>query len=364
MNWRHCTLLLLLFYSIAACVRDQIPTPEGLAAIPYNPQAYNLERPTGFPVMFIPTDNPTTIEGVNLGRQLFYDPILSLDSTMSCATCHLPVGSFTDNEATSFGVDGILGKRSSMSLLNAGYYTNGLFWDGRANTLEEQALLPVEDEVELHETWPNVIQKLQRHPSYPIAFRKAFGITDEMAITKELAAKAIAQFERSLISGNSKYDQVIRGETTFTPEEQLGWDIFFDVSDSIPDGECAHCHNEPFFTTNEYFNNGVQGADNLNDFSDLGRGLVTGNIFDNGKFRAPTLRNIALTAPYMHKGRFDTLNEVLIHYNTGGNYAENLSPLIRPLTLSGDQKNAVIAFLHTLTDTTFTQNPAYQNPFE
>ena len=156
---------------------------QDLTDIPYEPVDYELVVPCGFPTMEIPADNPLTVDGVQLGRFLFYDPILSADSTMSCASCHLPSGVFTDNLAVSTGIDGIAGTRSSMSLLNVGYFYNGLFWDGRASTLEEQALLPVEDPIEMHNTWPNVVAKLQVHENYPKMFRKAFGI-DEQNISK------------------------------------------------------------------------------------------------------------------------------------------------------------------------------------
>lgn len=358
---------------LAASCREEAPTIqpapecEPLTDIPYAPTPRQVVVPPNFPPMPIPPDNPLTEEGVALGRYLFYDPILSSDSTMSCATCHKPEFSFTDGKALSEGVSGELGTRSSMSLLNVGYFLNGLFWDGRSPNLEDQALQPVENPVELHESWPNVEQKLRRHPLYPELFRKAFGIEHTCEITKELVAKAIAQFERILVSsGRSKYDRRINGEpgVFFTESELRGFDMFFDISPEMPDAECGHCHNVPFFTTNDYFNNGIEEVEGLDDFPDKGRGEVTGNIFDNGKFRAPTLRNITLTAPYMHDGRFQTLEEVLDHYNSGGHYADNRDPLIRPLGLTEEQKADIINFLKTLEDIPFTQNPEFQNPWE
>jgi len=310
-------------------------------------------------------DNPLTIEGIFLGRKLFFDPILSADSTQACVSCHLPGGSFTDNLPISKGIDNIAGKRSSMSLLNIGYYNEGLFWDGSVSTLEEQALLPVEDPIELHDTWPNVIKKLMRHEDYPADFRRAFGITEKGEISKELAAKALAQFQRSIVSsGNSKYDRVVRKEAFFTDEEQNGFLMFFDAAVGIlPDAECGHCHNAPLFTTNEYINNGLDAVDNVDDFTDKGRGVVTGVPFDQGKFRVPTLRNISFTAPYMHDGRFQTIEEVVDHYVSGGNYADNRHPLIAPLQLDENQKQDLIAFLKTLDDPDMINNPAYQSPF-
>ncbi len=336
---------------------------QNLSLVPFNPSEYKLIIPDGFPEMEIPEDNPLTIEGVTLGRHLFYDPILSADNSMSCASCHHTQLSFTDNRAFSKGVDGQEGRRSAMSLLNLGYNRNGFFWDGRVTTLEEQAIVPVEDPIELHNNWDTLVEKIKLHTTYPLMFRKAFGIETAAEINKELVVKAIAQFERSLISsGESKFDKVKRGEAEFTPDELIGFDMFFDISPEYKDAECAHCHNVPLMTTNEYFNNGITEAYTLEDFKDKGLGAVTGDPFDVGKFRAPTLRNIELTAPYMHDGRFETLEEVIEHYNTGGKYSESVSPLIRPLKLNETEKRQLLAFLKTLTDTTFVKNPEIQAP--
>ena len=364
-------IIILSFLLVLSCKKDPIQEVPGknpstsLTHIAYNPVDYDLQIPESFQALDQPADNPLTVEGVELGRRLFFDPILSADSTMSCSSCHEPKSSFTDNLPVSTGIDNIAGKRSSMSLLNVAYYNKGLFWDGRSKTLEEQALLPVEDPIELHDRWPNVVQKLQRHSDYPQRFRKAFGIEDKKEISKELAAKAIAQFERILISsGQSRYDKVRRGELFFTDAELNGFDMFFDISPELPDAECGHCHNAPLFTTNEYFNNGIELVATLEDFPDQGLGAVSGIRSQNGKFRAPTLRNIELTAPYMHDGRFQTLEEVLDHYNSGGHLADNLDPLIRPLGLTEQQKADILAFLKTLTDPEFNNNPAFQNPFK
>lgn len=364
--WLSFSFLLLL----SACKDDDmgkvvpLPCEESLTDISYAPTAKDLTTPDYFPPLEIPVDNPMTEEGVDLGRRLFYDKILSSDSTLSCASCHNQAGNFTDNEAFSLGVTGELGGRSSMALINVGYLTNGLFWDGRAATVEQQAGMPVEDPVEMHEDWDNVEIKLQSHSTYPELFRKAFGIETKCDITRALAEKAIAQFERTLISSDAKYDKVIRGEDFFTDSELNGWDMFFDVSPDIPDAECGHCHEAPLFTTNDYFNNGIEDVDNLEGFPDLGFGGVTGNIFDNGKFRAPSLRNIMLSAPYMHDGRFETIEEVIAHYNSGGHFADNLDPLMRPLNLSPSEIDDLIAFLHTLTDMSFIDNEEYGDPFD
>ncbi|TNE66992.1 MAG: cytochrome C peroxidase [Bacteroidetes bacterium] len=367
----------------AACKKDD-PAPDNgeqdLTHIPYAPQAYTVVKPDHFPQVPIPADNPLTVDGVQLGRRLFYDPILSADSTQSCSSCHLPQGSFTDNMATSVGIDGIFGRRSAMSLLNVAYATNGLFWDGRSPTLEDQALRPVEDPIEMHNTWPNVIAKLKAHPTYPELFRKAFGIRNTSEITSELAAKSIAQFERILISsGTSRFDLYLQGDTDALDDDELdGKLMFFDEGAvvGLPDAQCFHCHGGLTLTGNQYFNNGLDSVAALEDFPDRGRGEVTGNPYDNGKFRSPTLRNIALSGPYMHDGRFATLDEVLEHYSGNGKGVINEDPFIRqigfpvpgtnPVQYSGltpSQKQALVKFLHTLTDTTFINNPDIQNPF-
>jgi len=365
-------LCMVLFF---ACDKENRPiiTPnpptsstQDLSNIPYNPVIVELPDVFPLPMMDIPEDNPLTEAGVALGRFLFYDPILSGNEKMACADCHFPQSGFTDNLAFSTGTEGIVGLRSSMSLVNAGYFTKGLFWDGRIQTLEEQALLPVEDVNELHSDWESVIERIQVDTAYPTRFRAAFGINSTTEITKELAVKAIAQFERSLLSFNSKYDRVIRNEEFFEEDELMGFELFIDDPNDLPDAECGHCHNAPLFTVNQYFNNGIDSVGNLEDFKDKGLGAITNNRFDNGKFRAPSLRNIALTAPYMHDGRFQTLEEVIDHYNEGAHFADNIDPLIttKGLGLSEEHKKALVAFLHALTDTSFVNNPAYQNPFE
>lgn len=362
-----CLVLLMSCGKDSDHVEDLPPTVEDdLTQISFDPQEYELDLPPYFPALEQPSDNLLTIEGVELGRRLFYDPILSLDSTISCSSCHLQERAFADGLAVSTGVQGAVGKRSAMSLVNTGLFYNGLFWDGRSTTLEEQALIPVEDPLEMHESWPHVEQKLSRHPLYPELFRKAFGIERSRDISSELVAEALSQFQRTIVSHDSKFDKWFYETASGvfpTDEEFNGYTMFFDHSGILPDAECGHCHNMPLFTTNEYFNNGVQQVESYEDFEDKGVGGVTGNRFDNGKFRAPSLRNIALTAPYMHDGRFATLDEVLEHYNSGGHVIGNVDPLIRPLALTEKQQKEIIAFLHMLTDTTVLSNPAYSDPW-
>lgn len=364
---RHYLVIFSILITIASSCNQEPSDQKGetdLTNIAYSPSEYKIDYPSDFPKPATIPDNPLSDEGVQLGRHLFYDPILSSDSSLSCASCHNPRTAFTDNVAFSKGVTGELGSRSSMSVLNAVYASKGYFWDGRAATLEDQALQPVENPVELHEQWPNVEDKLRRHPLYPAMFRKAFGIQSRKEISKELAAKAISQFERILITGqNSIYFKQKRGEIFFSDDEQTGHDMFFDLDPLLQDAECNHCHAVPFFTANDFFNNGLDSAASYSEFKDPGRGKITGVSADTGKFKAPTLFNIALTAPYMKDGRFKTLEEVVEHYNSGGHGSPNKNPLIYPLRLSNKQKKQLISFLKTLTDTTYLQNPDIFSPF-
>lgn len=306
-------------------------------------------------------DNPMTKAGVTLGRQLFYDPILSRDSTRSCSSCHLQAFGFSDTSRVSLGIENREGKRNAIALTNLGYHYTQFFWDGRVASLEEQALVPVEDSLELGNSWEEVERRLRKHPTYPIGFRKAFGIENSEDIDRFMVAKALAQFERTMVSADSKFDQVLKGEATFTPAEERGRLIFFDESSILPTGECAHCHVGPLLTTLTFFNNGLDNTDG--PLADAGQEIVTANVFDRGKFKTPSLRNIALTAPYMHDGRFDTLEEVIEQYNKGGHYSKNESPNIRPLELQAQDKADLIAFLHTLTDSSYLERKELSNPF-
>ncbi len=361
---------------ISSCDDDEGPSmtaDRSLTHIAYNPEPFELIIPVGLPQMEHPADNPQTVAGVTLGRMLFFDPILSLDSTISCASCHEPHLSFTDGKAVSDGVDGRQGSRSSMSLLNVGFHGQaGLFWDGRASALEEQALLPIEDPNEMANTWEEVELRLRRHPSYPELFRQAFGIDRSSEVDRDHVVKAIAQFERTLISsGDSEYDRFDRNEYSPSDDAITGFELFFDDAapgTSLPEAECGHCHNRNLFTTNEFRNNGLDPVNSVDDYTDKGLGAVTGNRLDNGKFKIPTLRNILLTAPYMHDGRFETIEEVLDHYNSGGHHVANLDEdnvdnLMEPQGLSERHKRQLIAFLATLTDSSFIKNEAFQNPF-
>lgn len=357
--------------TLLACEDDDMSScvdcEDELITGPYAPTSYNLEIPSFLGQPNIPANNPLTEEGILLGRMLFFDPILSADSSMSCFSCHFPEQSFTDGMPLSVGIQGLETQRSSMSLANMVLLEKDFFWDGRAASLEDQAFLPVEAHDELNDSWDNVELKLRRHNDYPRLFRAAFGIERTGELTRELAVKAIAQFERTIISGNSKYDKVVwlnDLSEEFTEEEQLGLELFeVETAITLEHPGCTHCHSGPNLTDNKFHNNGLDNVSSLTDFTDLGRGAISGVVFDNGTFRTPTLRNIALTAPYMHDGRFNTLEEVLDNYAQGGHGVENENVNIRPFDLTEEEKQALIAFLHTLTDTSFINNPALQNPF-
>ena len=341
---------------------------DGLIEGPSTPTPYVLEVPSYLPAPVIDTENPMSEEGVELGRHIFYDAdILSTDGNMSCATCHQQELAFTDGQATSPGVRRELGTRSSMSLVNLAFNPNGFNWDGSSPKLWEQAIHPVEDMLELDNDWEEVLRKLREHNDYPARFRAAFGIDRKEEITRELTVKAIAQFERTIVSANSKFDRVVYQNTEFfTEEEQLGADSLFFV-ENVPPGVlhpgCGHCHNAPSFGDNKFHNNGISDVASLDDFADFGLGGVTGNRFDNGKFRTPTLRNIALTAPYMHDGRFATLEEVIDSYAAGGHGVENEDPNITGFPITERQKRALIAFLHTLTDESLLTDERLADPF-
>ncbi|MBC7554360.1 MAG: c-type cytochrome [Taibaiella sp.] len=342
------SLFVFFFSSIQACKKDG--NPDGYSG----PTPYHLVIPTGLPPMAIPANNPLTVEGVALGRKLFYDPILSRDLKMSCASCHNQAFAFSDSTLQfSIGVDGVAGNRNAMNLFNLGYQKE-FFWDGGVSTLEDQVIGPIINPVEMHETIPNAIQKLRSDPFYPALFKKAF-LTD--SITTPLLMKAIAQFERTMVSGNSKYDQYKRGEATLTLQEMKGLDLFEDGTK----GDCTHCHvMGSTFSDFEYRNTGLDSI-----YTDVGRYRITFVGSDSGKFKTPSLRNIALTAPYMHDGRFSTLQQCLDHYNTGFHYSDNLDitlKVTRKGRMNAQDMSDIIAFLHTLTDTGFIKNPLFRNP--
>ncbi|MFT4750381.1 MAG: cytochrome c peroxidase [Neolewinella sp.] len=325
------------------------------------------EVPDYMPRPILDESNPMTVEGIALGRRLFYDRIMGRDSSFACVDCHQQDKAFTDGRALAVGVRGEESPRSAMSIVNLAFNANGFNWDGSSEQLWEQAIHPVENMLEMDEDWERVLERLRLHNDYPGRFRAAFGINNTEQITREMTVKAIAQFERTIISADSHFDRFFYQNTEFlTEEEQLGADSLFFV-ENVPVGVlhpgCGHCHNKPSFGDNKFKNNGLDDVASLDDFIDKGRGRVTGSRFDNGKFRTPTLRNIALTAPYMHDGRFNTLEEVLNQYESGGHGVENEDPNITGFSLNEREKSAMLAFLHSLTDETLLTDERYSNPF-
>lgn len=371
-------LLFLLMYFIFSCQNKDTVTPSETDIWQTNsPQVYDLQIPDKFSKnITIPADNPLTVQGVELGRMLFYEKKLSGDNTLSCASCHKQEKAFTDDKRFSVGIRGIAGTKNSMSLANL-LWTNRFFWDGRASTLEEQALQPIQDEIELHQSLEQAVKKLQETDIYPQKFKVVFGSEN---ITAANIGKAIAQFERTLISANSKYDKYLREEYKPTDLELKGIELFFThpiPQANIRGGNCGDCHLQ---ITTSGDRNGFRGFHNngLDNDAKLNIGLqqVTTNQADKGKFKTPTLRNIALTAPYMHDGRFNTLEEVINHYDQHVQINETLDPLIREasnerfpppntvkLYLTAQEKQAILAFLLMLTDEEFTKNPKFANPF-
>lgn len=331
----------------------------------YDPTPYVADHPIGIPPLPVFANNPLTIKGVELGRKLFYDPILSADSSLSCSGCHSVGHAFSDTITFSIGIDGLPGKRNAMPIYNLGYapFDNGFFWDGRAVTLEDQALKPIQDPLEMHEILPNVVTKLSRSDIYPQLFYEAFGVEE---ITPELTGDAIAQFVKSIVSGNSRFDQAMAGQIFLTDQEVEGYTLF----NALDGGDCFHCHgvNGGLFTDYTYRNNGLDSALTFTAFADPGRGAITGDTADYGKFKVPSLRNVELTAPYMHDGRFQTLEEVLDFYSEQVNKTPFTDSFMQyafqgGVQLTADEKAAIIAFLKTLTDENLKNKPEYQNPF-
>ena len=344
-----------------ACRKDPVPSPTG----DVNP------APTPFTValpqwlidsvgpMLEASDNPLTVEGVTLGRKLFYEKLLSDDGTMSCSTCHVQANGFSDPRQFSIGTNGAVGSRNAMAVINLGWQTR-FFWDGRRPSLEGQAHDPVANPIEMRNTWPVVVSRLQNEPAYVDLFDKAFGTT---AIDSMLVVKAIAQFERTLISFGSRYDRYqYEGDTNaLNAEEKHGMALF------LRDAHCLDCHSPELMSDGSLRNNGLDDATPI----DLGLGGLTGFSYDVGKFKVPTLRNIAASAPYMHDSRFATLEEVLNFYATGVHTEiSNLDGHMLPwqfgnvqLTLQDPQnQHDLVAFLHALTDSTFLTNPAFAQP--
>jgi cytochrome c peroxidase len=332
--------------------------------IEWNKTPYSLDYGL-LPEPSIAEDNPLTVEGVKLGRMLFYEKMMSKDGTQSCASCHLQEFAFSDSARFSIGVRGLPGKMQAMAVFNMAWHENEFFWNGRAHLLRDQSILPIQDELEMDETLDNVVSKLSEIEDYRNQFIRAFG-TDE--ITSERISLALEQFMNSIVSVNSKYDKYLAGEATLSESEERGRALFFtEYNKFFPEqsgADCAHCHSGENFENDLYMNNGLDDDANLKD----GRFEVTGEPRDKGRFKVTTLRNIELTAPYMHDGRFQTLEEVIDHYNDGLKASASLDPALEQtretgLMLTEQDKADLIAFLKTLTDESLATNPAYSDPF-
>lgn len=375
------TSILLLCFTFFACDEDPDPMggngggdPTDTTTVVYNQTPFAFNLPSGAPQPYIPPSNPMTVEGVELGRMLFYDPVLSGDSTMACASCHVQEFAFSDPRRFSPGIDNIEGSRNSMPLFNLAFGLDSRFtWGGNAASLEEQALEPISNPIELHQSLESAVERIQNHSDYPLLFRKAFNEDPN----DEYIAKAMAQFMRSIVSFDSKWDKMVTpGSGVFPDDDSLAWagyqNIYLLESGTAGEAECFHCHGGGKLLTEGFFkNNGLDCADDYMGFPDLGLGGITGNVTENGLFKTPSLKNVALTAPYMHDGRFETLEEVIDHYSEGGCMSPTISSELgsphttgEAINFTPDQKVALLAWLHSLTDSTLMTNPAYSNPFE
>jgi cytochrome c peroxidase len=309
-----------------------------------------LKIPKGFPKPFYDfSKNKLSPEIFTLGRKLFYDPILSKDSSTSCASCHQRIAAFAHiDHALSHGINGLIGKRNVPPLQNL-IWRDSYMWDGGVNNLEMQPINPIVNPVEMDEKLLNVLTKLKRNAEYVKLFYDAYG---DSLISSERVLKSLTQFTGLMISSDSRYDKYKRGEDTLSKSEIRGMKIF---------GErCANCHSGENFSDNSYRNNGLQPDTSLKD---LGRGAITGLAEDNYKFKVPSLRNIEMTYPYMHDGRFRNLHQVLDHYGSGGFPSENSDKSLRKTAgMTEQEKLDVIAFLKTLTDKTFLYDRRFADP--
>jgi len=340
-------LLLVLSVLLAANFRllASAPSPAGGAVLPVG-KIVQIKAPLGLPPVPIPADNPLTAETIALGRRLYYDPQLSVDGTISCASCHAPQFAFSDEHAVSFGVGKKTGTRHAPTVINSAYSTLQ-FWDGRAPSLEEQAKGPMANPVEMAHSLDGVVKRLQADPKYVALFKQAWG-TDKINI--DMVAKSIASFERTVIAGDSPFDRYYYGhdKTALSPAAQRGLKIFTDPKKA----DCAVCHTigktSALFTDNKFHNLGV-GADLQGKLNDAGRFSETKKDADMGCFKTPTLRNLAHRAPFMHDGSFPTVKDALAHYIGGGNKNDHLDKEIHALDfLTFDERDDLLQFLDSL----------------
>ncbi len=329
---------MVLLLGLAACK----PEPEALL-MPEN-RPFELDLPAHFPEMDIPVDNPMTADAVELGRLLFHDTRLSRDGMVSCATCHLQHLAFSDGEAISIGIEGRTGLRNSPSLANVGFAPR-LFMDGGVPTLEMQILAPIADENEMDHNILLVAEELNTDPQLTALAQSAY----QQEINPYTITRSLAAFERSIVSATSKYDLYLQGEAMLTEEEMLGMELF--NSDEL---QCASCHSSALFTDYEYHNIGL-----YLEYADPGRERISLDQNDWGKFKTPSLRNVAFTAPYMHNGSLNTLEEVIDFFAGGGESHPNKDQRIQGFEINQTEKDALIAFLNCLSDESLRHNPAF-----
>lgn len=331
--------ILVLFVLCIACQEDNESIEKQYTYL-------DLEIPENFPspVYDIESNRPTQ-EGFDLGKRLFYDGRLSSTGVISCGFCHIQEAAFTHHaHQVSHGVNGALGTRNAQGLHNM-IFMEEFNWDGSVSHLDAQPIVPITTDVEMNESISNVLQKLKDDPSYVADFDKAF---EDGEINTDNMLKALSQFVMMMVSADTKYDRVVRNEgSTFTDEELQGKTLF--------EAKCASCHAGELFTDQSYRNNGLPVDPQYND---VGRKRVTGRDEDKYKFKVPSLRNVAMTFPYMHDGRLASLQDVLDHYDSGMVQTENLDPQFINgneigIPLSEEEKEFIIAFLHTLTDDNF-----------
>ncbi len=360
---------LFIVFIVSCKKKETVQTEEPKNLVPVLPETpYNYANDS-FPSFFnspllnfinSTSQNPVSNNGAALGRVLFYDKQLSANNTISCASCHLQKNAFSDPARFSKGFAGGLTNRNSMAIINT-RFSNRFFWDLRAHMPEKQVLMPIQNPIEMGMTLSDLVTKLQHTNYYPPLFEKAFGSTE---VSSERISLALAQFIGSLKSYRSKYDKgKTNGFSNFSQLEQDGMNLF--MSGSI---NCNHCHISVNFYTTQALNNGLEAI-----YTDNGYYLTSGKLEDLGKFKVPTLRNIELTAPYMHDGRFATLEEVVEHYNSGLKQNPNLDDRLtaqgitgtapKQYNLSAYQKASLVAFLKTLTDEEFIHDPKFADPF-
>lgn len=311
------------------------------------PEEYVLDYPPGFPEMPVPDDNELTYDRVQLGKRLFFDKQLSVDNSVSCATCHPPQRAFADENSISIGVGGTEGLRNVPSLANVGYQ-QALFAEGGVPSLELQALAPIIEPHEMNMDFDELTERLNSDESYVEQFQQAYGGDADT----EYIVKALASFQRTLISGQSRFDQYhYQGmNNALNASEIRGMELFFDEEVG-----CASCHSGFLFTSQEFENIGL-----YIEYADEGVARLTNDPTDVGRFKVPSLRNVAITAPYMHDGSVSSLEEVVDHFNTGGVGHQNQSERVKPLGLSEQDRKDLVNFMHSLTDESFLMNPAYQ----